>query len=624
MNFFKRVSNFTAKIGTPENSKSQNMINLLRFLASKPGLSFIKEKVKQAIYFSDKRNPNSYHNWIVHRTNPILLETVYKNAIQSLKLQPKISIVVPVYNPQVRYLADAIESVRSQLYTNWELCLADDKSPNPAVQQLLKEYQEKDNRIKVNLRSTNGHISACTNSALELATGDYILFMDHDDLLTTNCLFEIIKHLNKSPEDRIIYSDEDKIDEKGIYSMPHFKPDWAPDNLLSRNYMGHVIVMDKKLVDELHGFRLGFEGSQDYDLLLRATERTNKIGHIPKVLYHWRIHQDSVAMASEAKPYAYNAALKALQEALDRGPYPGKVEQIPNVPGGYRIRYAVTHFDKVSIIIPTKDQANLLKTALTSIIERTQYPNYEIILLNNNSTTPEFFELVKHFTELHGDKFKCYDATFPFNFSKLMNFGAAKSSGKYLLLLNNDVEVIHGDWMTEMVSFAQREYTGAVGAKLLYPDNTIQHAGVIVGMGGAAAHAFAHMPKHHSGYFNYLVSLNNYSSLTGACLMCRKSVFDQVQGFDERLSVEYNDIDFCLKMVEKGYFNVYVPDVQLYHHESATRGHPFHRKDAFAQHEKDKNIFRERWMKYIDHDPNYNPNLFLGANDFRVDPNAKP
>jgi len=621
MNLFKRISNFTAKIGTPGNSKLQNTVNLLKFLGSKPGLRFVKDKVKQSV-LSDLHNPSSYHNWIQHRTNFNILQSVYLNSKDQLVIQPVFSVVIPVYDPQIKYLAQAIDSVINQLYPNWQLCIADDNSPNPAVQQLLKKYEQQDSRIKVAYRTTNGHISACTNSAISLATGDYILFMDHDDLLTANCLAEFAKHINQFPENQLIYSDEDKIDEKGIYSMPHFKPDWAPDNLLSRNYIGHVVVMKKSLVDALHGVREGFEGSQDYDILLRATEQTSHIGHIPKVLYHWRIHASSVAMNTDSKPYAYVAALKAIQEALDRRPYPGTVEEIPRVPGGYRIRYKIQQYDKVSIIIPTKDQAHLLKTALDSIVAHTRYPSYEIILLNNNSTSPEFFDLVKEFAKQHGDIFTCYDALFPFNFSKLINFGVSKSTGKYLLFLNNDIEVMHADWLDEMVSFAQRKHTGAVGAKLLFPDHTIQHAGVVVGMGGAAAHAFARLPQGHLGYFNYLVSLNNYASVTAACMLCRRDVFDEVGGFDETMDVEYNDIDFCLKLLAAGYYNLYVPNAVLYHHESATRGHPFHSKNSFTQHEKDKKIFTDRWRKYIDHDPFYNPNLSLNDNDFRINPLA--
>jgi O-antigen biosynthesis protein len=588
---------------------------------SAPGLRLVKSKIVRLIK-NDLDDTRSYHSWIANRLEPGLLEAQYRAGAKYLVRKPLISIVMPVYNPPLQFLREAILSVQHQFYDNWELCIADDRSPDIEIADFLSHAAAGDTRIKVTFRDINGHISACTNSAIALATGEYVLFMDHDDLLTPNCLFEIVKHINLYPHDRIIYSDEDKIDADGNYQMPHFKPDWAPDNLLSRNYMGHVVVMERKLVEELYGLREGFEGSQDYDLMLRATEKTQAVGHIPKVLYHWRIHAHSVAEDVHAKPYAYIAAKKALEEALTRRGTDGSVEEIPFIPGGYRIRYTVTTHDKVSIIIPSKDQVKLLRKTIDSIRNLTDYPNYEIILINNNSTEPEFFTAVAEYQQLFGDRFRCYDASFPFNFSKLINLGVSKSSGKYLLFLNNDVEIIHGDWMTQMVSFAQRATTGAVGVKLLYANDTVQHAGVVLGLGGAAGHVFVGQHRKQSGYFNYILSRNNYSALTAACLMCRREVYDAVNGFDETLEVEYNDIDFCLKLLAKGYYNVYVPDVELYHYESATRGQPYASKKSWAQHEKDFDRFNQKWHNLIKNDPFYSPNLSLDTDDFRINHNA--
>lgn len=608
-----------AKIST-EQGTIKSLFKFASFVLTKPGFELVKKIVKKALRKVGmyKEVHYGYHEWISNKLDSKRLKSEFQAAAPHFTIKPLFSIIVPVYNPPPQFLRAAIDSVIDQSYGRWELCLADDVSPNPEVKKVLSEYAAKDKRIKVVFREKNGHISANTNSALSLATGDYMVFMDHDDLLTPNCLFEFAKHINAHPYDEVIYSDEDKIDDDGIYSMPHFKPDWAPDNLLSRNYMGHVIVVSRSIMDQVKGFRLGFEGSQDHDFLLRCTELTKHIGHIPKVLYHWRIHQLSVASNTDAKPYAYIAAQKALDEALERRGTPGHISHIPDTLGGYRIHYDIIKPGKVSIIIPTKDQVALLKTAIDSMINRTDYPDYEIIVLNNNSNTPEFFQLMEEYKQKYADIFTCIDANFKFNFARLMNIGVAHSKGEYILLANNDIEVIKSDWMTEMVSFAQRKHTGAVGVKLLYNDDTIQHAGVVLGLGGAAGHVFVNMHRNDRGYFNYIKSLNNYSAVTAACVMCRKEVYNEVGGMDETLDVEYNDVDLCLKFLTHGYFNVYVPDVEVYHYESATRGHPFQSKEAWAQHEKDFGIFRGKWQKLIDNDPFYNPNLSITCTDFQL------
>ena len=611
------------KIRNKGKSSLKTFIKFFAFLLlTKPGAQLLKKKLKQKFGKPEPSPEDAYNTWIKGKLNHGVLVHEYSSTINLLTNLPKISIVVPVYNPPALFLRKAIDSVISQLYTNWELCLADDCSPDPEIKKILTEYTHLDNRIKVVFRTENGHISACSNSALEISTGDYILFMDHDDLLSANCLFEVVKHINAHPQNQVIYTDEDKVDDHGVHSYPHFKPDWAPDNLLSRNYMGHVIIVRKDLADYVQGFRLGFEGSQDHDYLLRATELTDHVGHIAKVLYHWRIHQESVAMAgSNAKLYAYDAAQKALEEAMIRRGTPAKVEHIPDTLGGYRIIYEVKDHKKVSIIIPTKDMASMLKAAIDSVYKLTDYPDFEVIVLNNNSTSKEFFDLMDAYKTVHKN-FRCIDALFPFNFAKLINLGVAASTGDYILMLNNDIEVIHKDWVTRMVSFAQRPKTGAVGVKLLYPNDTIQHAGVILGLGGAAGHVFINKYKDERGYFNYIRSLNNYSALTGACLMVRKSVFNEVGGMTEALEIEYNDVDLCLKIMTHGYFNVYVPDVSLYHHESASRGHPFQSKESYKNHERDIAIFQSHWQKYIDNDPYYSPNLSIYTTEFDINYNA--
>lgn len=632
----KRIKKIFFKKKTPGTSNLKKLLKFFSFMLTKPGVRIVRKIAKggalklylvvedrpvKVIYLDNVNSDNSeiatYDDWIKAKLVEDKLEDDFKKNIDTLTNRPKISIVMPVYNPPVKFLKKAIESVINQLYQDWELCIADDCSPNPQVRKLLHAYSIKDNRIKVNFRTENGHISACSNSALQLATGEYILLLDHDDLLTQNCLFEVIKHINEHPEDEIIYSDEDKIDDFGTHSMPHFKPDWAPHNLMSRNYFGHVVVIKKSIMNTINGFRLGFEGSQDYDLLLRATEIAKHIGHIPKVLYHWRIHSLSAAQSEDVKPYAYIAAKKALEETLQRRGDEGEVQYLSGL-RGYRIKYQIKEEGKVSIIIPTKDQVKLLKNTIDSIINNTDYKNFEIILLNNNSSSKEFFELVDDYNRNHGDIFQCIDANFPFNFAKLMNIGVAASKGDYILFLNNDVEIIHADWLRQMVSYAQHKETGAVGVKLLYPDDNIQHAGVIVGLGGVAGHAFVNAHRDDSGYFNYIQSVNNFSAVTAACMLCRKEVYEAAGGMDETLEVEYNDVDLCLNIMKAGYYNVYLPDVELYHYESATRGHPHQSKESWERHVREIALFKSKWQHIIDRDPFYNPNLNLGTHDFSL------
>ena len=628
-----KIKKIFFKKKAPGAGSLKRILEFIRFAFSKAGFGILRkvaanvlkrlyilvEKRPVDIVFKDaigSRDIFTYNDWIKKKLDKDDLLSDYEAHEESMAFKPKISIIMPVYNAPIRYLKQAIESVINQVYPNWELCIADDCSTDKRVRKLLHVYSVKDQRIKVHYRSENGHISATSNDAFALTTGEFVLLMDHDDLITQHCLWEMVKALNEKPETDILYSDEDKIEER-YHKDAHFKPDWAPDHLLSRNYLGHVTVLRKSLMEKIGGFRLGFEGSQDYDLMLRATEQTTNIVHIPKVLYHWRIHQLSAAQGEDVKPYAYVAAKKALEEALVRRGLKGTVKYLTGL-RGYKIDYTVTRNDLVSIIIPTKDQTALLKNTIDSIIALTGYTNYEIIVLNNNSTSKEFYAWVDEYTKKYPQLIQVVEAHFPFNFSKLMNIGADLAKGKYLLLLNNDVEIIHADWLDIMVSYVQQKRIGAVGVKLLYPDDTVQHAGVVIGLGGIAGHSFVGAYKDDPGYFNYIQSVNNYAAVTAACLMCRKEVFDEVHGMDETFEVEYNDVDFCLKMMEAGYNNVYLPQVELYHYESATRGHPHQSKPSYERHLKEMKLFKDKWQHVIDHDPFYNPNLNMGAHDFSL------
>jgi len=559
-----------------------------------------------------------YKKWLqINMPGPLQLNT-FKEEIEQFTYQPKISIIFPVYNTPAHYLKAAIESVQNQIYGNWELCISDDNSPNSDIKPLLNSYAELDARIRLVFRKENGHISLNSNSALELATGEYVSLLDHDDLLAPDALFQNVKLLNTDRTIDFIYSDEDKIDEKYLFQEPHFKPDWCPENFLSRNYICHFVVIRKILIDKVGGFRKGCEGSQDYDLFLRVTELTSRIKHIPKILYHWRIHPGSTANLEDAKPYAYVSGKKALEDALQRRGMEATVESENEMAGYYTVRYKLKHPGKVSILIPSKNRQDLCQVALSSIYELTEYADYEIILINNNSDEPGFFEMVKEWKIKLGDRIQCIDDYGDFNFSRLINKGAAAATGEYLLLLNNDIKVIQPDWITNMAAYAQHNFIGAVGVRLLFPDNTIQHAGVVIGLGGIAEHVFATADKDENGYFNYLKCINNYSAVTAACMMLHKNVFDEVGGFDEALPVEYNDIDFCLKLIEKGYRNVYLPYVSLYHFESISRGHPHKTKESYKQHLHDIELFKSRWQRYIDYDPCYNPHLSKIYNDFRL------
>ncbi len=561
-------------------------------------------------------NTSQYSQYLLRKKLNKEMVKQYKRNIKGFEQKPLFSIVMPVYNPRIDLFTKAIDSVIGQIYEYWELCIADDKSTDPEVREVLEKYAKTDERIKVFFREQNGHISRASNSALELATGEYTVLMDHDDLLREDALYEMAKTINIKGGADLIYSDEDKIDEWGLHSEPHFKPDWCPDNLLSRNYLGHVCIFKTAQIRDVGGWRTGFEGSQDYDLVLRYTEIYNKVIHIPEVLYHWRVHSESAAMSEAVKPYAYRAAQSALTEAMERRGMEATVDFLDSF-RGYSIRFGLKNKEaKVSIIIPSRNKADLLRKCIRSIERKSTYQNYEIIVIDNNSDEKDFFALIKQYARQNKFRFKCIEDKEPFNFSRLINLGRKNATGEFLILLNNDTEIISPDWMEAMMEHAQRKEVGAVGAKLLYDNDTIQHAGVIIGLGGVAGHVLVGEDRDGPGYFNYVNMLNTYSAVTGACFMVRTSVYDEVGGFDESFGTEYNDVDFCLKLLEAGYHNLYVPHCELYHYESLSRGHPHSTSESYKKHVKEVNLFRKKWKQYVEHDPCYNPNLSLGVHNF--------
>lgn len=538
------------------------------------------------------------------------------NNLKKLTYQPLISIIMPVFNTPSHYLEAAIQSVLNQVYPNWELCIADDASTEPHIQSILENYSGQDPRIKIYFRIKNGHISEASNSAIAIATGEFIALLDHDDLLTPHALYKVVEFLNKYPDADMIYSDEDTIDDEGKLSSVFFKPDWCPDSFLSRMYTCHLGVYRRSLVQKIGGFRVGYGGSQDYDFVLRLTEKTDKVHHIADVLYHWRIHANSTAENLDSKNYAIDAAKKALADALQRRKEPGIVTDAPRSIGYYVIRYNIQSYDLVSIIIPTKNLGDTLDRCLISIFTQTTYPNFEVILIDNGSTEKRAIEVIETWREKEPNRLKYFSLDIPFNYSILNNYAVEKAQGKYLLFLNNDTEVITPDWIEGMVEQAQRPSIGAVGALLLFPDKTIQHAGVIGGIFYSCGHSHKRFKLGDTGYFNQLNTVNNYSAVTGACLMCRREVFDEIGGFDKIFAVNYNDIDLCFKMIAKGYHNIYLPHVMLYHYEAKTRGYDLLNNSKKARFFCETKYFQTKWKSLIEHDPCYNPNLTIEKEDY--------
>jgi GT2 family glycosyltransferase/SAM-dependent methyltransferase len=556
------------------------------------------------IFWSQPRAAEAYQRWIkLHEPGPGDLVRM-REAAAKFAYRPVISIVTPVYNTDPQVLRACLDSVRNQVYPDWELCICDDGSPNPEVRTLLAEYEARDGRIKARYLDRNCGIGAASTEALALASGEFVGFLDHDDELSPDALYEVVHHLQEHRNADILYSDEDKLEPDGRRVDPFFKPDWSPELFLTCMYTCHFSVYRKALVDQLGGLRAEFAGSQDYDLMLRASEATGRIHHIPKVLYHWRKVPTSVVASSATKPYAYEAARRALAEHVARRGLKAEVLDA-NWVGYYRVKYEAAP-ERVSIIIPTRDKVKVLRQCIESIEARTQYPDYEILVVDNNSSDPEtkaYFAGLRH---------KVLSFPGEFNFSKINNYAARHATGRYLLFLNNDTEVISPEWISALVEFAQQKEIGSVGAKLLFPNGTIQHAGVVLGLGvsAVAGHPLIGFPADSSYYFGLTGAIRNCSAVTAACLLVRREVFEQVGGFDEDMPVAYNDVDFCLRLRQAGYRNVWTPYAVLYHHESATRGYGMDMRDVA--------FMKRRWGRALLHDPYYNPNLSLQTIDYAL------
>ena len=558
-----------------------------------------------------------YEQW--YENHKALPEELEKQKNEKWKRKPLISIVVPVYNTPQVFLRQMIESVQNQSYSEWELCIGNASPENKEMKKILEEYK-KDARIKEVEIPENKGISQNTNRAMEIASGELIGLLDHDDLLAPNALYEIAKAVNEHLDAEVIYTDEDKVTtDLKEHFQPHLKPDFNLDLLRSNNYICHFFVASRDLIKRVGGFRPEFNGAQDYDLILRCTEQAKQIVHIPKILYHWRVHKASTADNPASKMYAFDAGKRAIEEHLIRCRTKGTVQHTKDL-GFYRVKYEICGEPLVSIIIPNKDQSEALKKCLDSIRKKTSYRNYEIIIVENNSEEPETFAFYK---KIAGEKIKIVTWEGEFNYSAINNFGVRHARGDYLLLLNNDVEIINGDWLTEMLSHCQRKEVGIVGAKLYYPDNTIQHAGIIIGIGGVAGSVFVGLPRAFSGYLHKASIQLDLSAVTAACMLVKRSVFEQVGGLEEKLKVAFNDVDFCLRVREKGYLVVYDPYAELYHYESKTRGAE-DTKEKIRRFQTEIEYMRSHWIGLLKKgDPYYNCNLSLTKWDYSLKNNQR-
>ena len=554
-----------------------------------------------------------YKEW--YENQKVSQEELEKQKKKVFVYAPKISILVPVYNTPQVFLKQMIQSVRKQTYANWELCIANANPDNDEVKQILEICTKKDDRIKVVNVPENEGIAQNTNRALDIATGEFIGLLDHDDLLEENALYEIVSCLNKKKETDVLYTDEDKVTtDLDEYFSPNFKPDFNLDMLRANNYICHFFVAKKELIEKVGGFRAEYNGAQDYDLILRCTEQAQNVAHIAKILYHWRVHKESTADNPLSKMYAYEAGKKAIEGHLARCHTDGEVLQTDNL-GFYRVKYPVKGKPLVSILIPNKDQVDTLDKCLRSIEERTDYDNYEIIIIENNSTEQKTFD---YYNQICNDKIRVVYWKKEFNYSAINNFGVDQAKGEYLLLLNNDMEVISRDWMSELLGHCQRPEVGAVGARLYYPDDTVQHAGIIIGIGGVAGSVFVGMKRGYTGYMHRAAIQQDLSAVTAACMMIKRSVFEEAGRLEEQLKVAFNDVDLCLKIRKNGYLIVYDPYVELYHYESKTRGAE-DTKEKVRRFQSEIEYMRCHWIDILKNgDPAYNPNLTLKKWDYSL------
>jgi len=617
-------------------------------------------KIKKGIRYFNHYGPKAFWNRLRDKLEPEDVpyapwyekykagaEELARQARQEQKFvyRPLVSVVVPCYQTPENYLRQMIDSVRLQSYGNWQLCLAD-ATPSDQVAKAVESYcqQYSETRIVYRHLQENQGIAGNTNVGISMAQGAWIGLLDHDDLLAPNALYEMVAQMNQEPQTEALYSDEDQVEETrhGLeHKKPHFKPDFSPDLLRSNNYITHFFCVKRTVVEQAGGLRDEFEGAQDYDFILRCTEIAVRVGHVPKVLYHWRVHSNSTADNPLSKTYAYEAGQRALQEHLERVGKLGEVSQLMHF-GFYRVQYPVKGNPMVSIIIPNKDQSDTLRRCIESLM-KSSWQNYEVIIVENNSQEAETFQYYQELcTELGENYLKksesggqaIYGQGFlpsgqpikvvvwenGFNYSAINNFGAAYAKGEFFVLLNNDIEIITKNWLEEMLGNCQRPEVGIVGARLYYPDNTIQHAGIVLGIDGIAANMFPGLRRGQEGYYHKAAIQLNYSAVTAACLMVSKEVYQKVQGLEEQLAVAFNDLDFCLRVCREGYLVVYDPFVEAYHYESKSRGEE-DTKEKVHRFGEEIEFIRSRWIDLLKQgDPYYNPNFSLKKCNYALKP----
>lgn len=578
----------------------------------KEGVSATFNRIRVKLFH--KKDTFTYERWL--KDNQITKSELEEQRKETFSYEPKFSIVVPLYMTKESYLRALIESVANQTYANWELCFADGSGAGSPLEKIIKEYQKRGLNIQYEILAENKGISENTNAAIRMATGDYIVLADHDDIVAENALYECAKAINADKNIDVLYSDEDKIDMAGKkYFDPNFKPDLNIDLLCSMNYICHLFVVKKTIIDKIGMLRSEFDGAQDHDFILRCVEVAQSVYHIPKVLYHWRCHINSTAANPESKLYAFEAGRKAVEEHYKRIGVPAKVEH-SSFYGMFHTKFCWEEQPLISILIPNKDHIEDLKKCMESIEQKSTYRNFEFVVIENNSTEEETFAYYKEIAKKENVQVVYYKGGF--NFSKINNFGAKYAKGEYLLLLNNDTEIITPECLQELLGYCMREDVGIVGAKLCYDDDTIQHAGVVIGFGGMAGHAFIESSRFDTGYMGRIMCAQDYSAVTAACMMTKKSVYNAVGGLTEALEVAFNDIDYCLKVRELGKLVVYNPYAELYHYESKSRGME-DTPEKVERFNSEVAKFCERWEDILQKgDPYYNPNLTLDKADFSL------